>query len=274
MRQFSPYPLRFEAVNRPKIWGCERWLVSSHPSCPSVISNGPLKGRALNEVYPGFFLLIKEIIPESWLSVQVHPDEKTCKAVGGEPKTEMWRVLSTGTIIAGVKKGIAKGDVEDFLAKGKVAECLNYVDVNQGDIITIQAGLIHALGPGVRVFEIQQCSDTTFRLYDWDRIDERGERRALQIEEAFIALDFNKQVSIGRKESKALNFTFVEEDYVGVTQIETENNFLVIYCAFGDMLVEGESLSAGDVILLPPKMCAIIKAKEAKAFIARISNNG
>ena len=106
------------------LWGSESWEISAHPSEPSVIAGGEKKGYRLDEIYPKFPLLFKVIDAKTRLSVQVHPNEETCKMTGGEPKTEIWCALSDGPIYAGVKKGTSAADVEAAVKSGRFEELL------------------------------------------------------------------------------------------------------------------------------------------------------
>lgn len=271
MEMFS-YPLRFETLELPKIWGVERWLVSSFPSCPSVISNGPLKGRALNEILPGFPVLMKEISADQWLSVQVHPGEEACRVTGGTPKNEMWRVLSSGPLFAGVKSGVAKEEIKESIVRGDIEKNLVSFNAEAGDVFDIPAGLVHTLGPGIRVLENQQPSDTTFRLYDWDRTDDRGEKRELQIEKALEAVNPDITALRNADSDSAGCFRFSDSALDGGSAIETGRDYVVVYCADGETSIAGERLVPGDTVLLPPGYRADVNASKSQVFVLRVEN--
>ena len=266
------YPLRFERVEQAKLWGVERWLVSTHPSSPSVIANGSLKGMKLPDVVGALPVLIKDIHAEEWLSIQVHPGEKTCKITGGEPKSEMWRVLSPGPLLAGFKPGPTRADVDKSIADGGLENDLCFFDAVEGDIFDIPAGLVHALGAGIRVFEVQQSSDTTFRFYDWNRKDENGCSRQLHIEKSLAAVDWDLPPAKSVKASQISNFRISDDPVDGECSIETAEDLVVVFCAGGELSVAGEFLAAGDVVLLPPGFEAKVKAKTAQMITVRIAS--
>jgi len=204
----------------------EAWLISGYGDDLTVVENGFLAGNNVNElveIYMGelvgdrifekygneFPLLIKFIDSNDWLSVQVHPDDELSKKMqinGG--KTEMWYVLGAdkdAELISGFSKKVDKKEYLERLSNKSLKEILNYEKVNEGDVFFIPAGRIHALGPGTLLAEIQQTSDATFRIYDWDRIDAAGMSRELHTEAALQALDFE-----------------VQKEYI--TTYESENN--------------------------------------------------
>ena len=151
---------------RKLLWGTETWLVEEP-------------------------LLVKYIAPEQNLSVQVHPGEKCIARTGGRPKTEAWGVVHDGTIYAGFREGVKREQVAAAANSAALVELLVRHEAKAGEIYFIPAGLMHALGAGVSVFEVQQPSDTTFRLYDWDRTGPDGRPRELQIAEALEAIDLS-----------------------------------------------------------------------------------
>ena len=181
--------LRFEPYVRTALWGTEEWLVSAHPSAPGRIQGGG--GRTLRDVCPGFPLLIKRIVAEKRLSVQVHPNETTARTVGGEAKTEMWCVLRPGPIFAGFRSGVTRADIERAVDDGSFETLLVRFDAKVGECYFIPGGLVHAIGEGTSVYEVQQSSDTTFRLYDWGRVGADGRPRPLQVAEGLSAMDLS-----------------------------------------------------------------------------------
>ncbi|MDO9542330.1 MAG: class I mannose-6-phosphate isomerase, partial [Kiritimatiellia bacterium] len=169
------------------------------PEGMSVVVNGPLAGRDLFSLmrlygekltgrqFNEFPLLIKIIDAHEKLSVQVHPDENGAKTVGGDPKSEMWYVLAAephSEVYAGLKPGVNVASFKDALTRGKAGDLLQSIPVAKGDVIYIPGGRIHAIGPGCLLLEVQQNSNTTFRLFDWNRLGQDGKPRALQINKA------------------------------------------------------------------------------------------
>ena len=224
------YPLKFNPVFKDKIWGgrkikevlhmnygnlpnCgEAWVVSGVEGNPTTVKNGFLAGNELNElveIYMGdlvgddvyekhgneFPLLIKYIDAADWLSIQVHPDDElAAKRNLGNGKTEMWYIIAAedgAELISGFSKKVTEPEYLKYLEEKKLKEILNFEKVKKGDVFFIPAGRVHALGPGILLAEIQQTSDTTYRIYDWDRIDASGMKRELHTKEALEAIDFS-----------------------------------------------------------------------------------
>ena len=221
------YPLKFKPIYKRRIWGGQKlrdlfgkdipagerigesWEVADLPEDKSVIANGELAGQTLAEVigkYPKeimgdkyftgpFPLLVKFLDAEEILSVQVHPDEETCRRTGeGEPKTECWYIISAepeAVIYKGLKKGVSKEQFGEAIKQGNVAEMLAKVAVKAGECHFLPAGTTHAIGPGLIIAEIQTPSDTTYRVFDWNRVDENGKSRQLHIEEALESIHFD-----------------------------------------------------------------------------------
>ncbi len=223
----KPYPLKFRPIYKQRIWGGQKlreffnkdippgekigesWELADLPDDKSVIANGELAGQTLDSViekYPKditgnenfsgpFPLLIKILDAEDILSVQVHPDEQTCRRLGtGEPKTECWYIISAvggAVIYKGLKKGVTKELFAEAVEKGNVAEMLAKVPVEAGQCHFLPAGTAHSIGAGLLVAEIQTPSDTTYRVFDWNRVDDTGKARELHIEEALESIHFD-----------------------------------------------------------------------------------
>jgi len=224
------YPLKFQPVFKDKIWGgqkiktvlgmdfgklpnCgEAWVVSGVEGNPTLVKNGFLAGNELNElvsVYMGdlvgddvyekfgdkFPLLIKYLNTNAWLSIQVHPDDDLAEQRGLENgKTEMWYVIEAdkdAELISGFNRPITREDYLKHLEDKRLKDILNFEKVANGDVFFIPAGRVHALGPGILLAEIQQTSDATYRIYDWDRIAADGTKRELHTKEALDAIDFD-----------------------------------------------------------------------------------
>lgn len=223
------YPLKFKPIFKEKIWGgqkiktsvgldfspspnCgEAWVLSGVPGSASVVSNGFLKGNDLNEILEiymdelvgekvfeqnqdQFPILIKIIDSNDWLSIQVHPDDELAHQRGlPNGKSEMWYVMEAepgARMITGFNRKTDRETYLGLLEKKRLKEILNYEDVAAGDVFNIPAGRVHAMGPGILIAEIQQTSDTTYRIYDWDRTDAQGNSRELHTAEALDAIDF------------------------------------------------------------------------------------
>jgi mannose-6-phosphate isomerase len=219
-------PLRFEPFLRPMVWGGralearlgkslptsepygESWEISDHALHRSVVAEGPRAGTTLRQLmeqerdallgpaanrFDTFPWLIKFLDCCDWLSVQVHPDAEAVKTLwpGEGSKTEAWYVIDAqpkSRIYAGLQPGVGPAELRDALARGTVEECLYSFIPQPGDCVFLPAGTVHAVGGGVLMAEIQETSDATFRLFDWNRVDAQGKSRKLHIEEAFAAL--------------------------------------------------------------------------------------
>lgn len=219
------YPFKMTPVFKEVLWGGsnlknlfgkaipsertgESWEAAAHPNGESRISNGFLAGKTLNYIvqkYPGDFLgaklkrtkkfplLFKLIDAREKLSVQVHPDNCTAKALerGGEGKTEMWYIISAAPdakLICGVNPGVGARDFKKALSGGRLGEVLRSVPVKAGDALFIPAGTVHAIGEGIVIAELQQNSDITYRVFDWDRVDSEGNARELHVDKALRAV--------------------------------------------------------------------------------------
>lgn len=219
------YPLLLHPVYKSMLWGGDRirtlynrplapdhcgesWEVSVHPSGPSVIANGFLAGKTLAEAVslyrekllgtaapdPGKFpLLFKVIDARQALSMQVHPNETTAALTGGEPKTELWYILDAepgACIHGGMRDGVTKEQFEQALKEDRAEQCVMQLAARRGDIFFIPGGMVHSIGAGYLIYEVQQSSDTTYRLHDWARLDEKtGLPRELHIEKGMQTID-------------------------------------------------------------------------------------
>lgn len=218
------YPLTFRPVFKDYPWGgrklatrlgreapggivAESWEIAAHPNGASTVANGPLAGLTLPEVqarwgidlvgtrnadalaHGRFPLLVKLLDAEQWLSVQVHPNDDYAQEHEGElGKTEMWVVLSAepgAELVYGFEIGVDRTSFAQMIAANETGAALHHVPVGVGDVIFVPAGAIHALGPGIIIAEIQQNSDTTYRIYDW------GRPRPLHIDKALDVLDWS-----------------------------------------------------------------------------------
>jgi mannose-6-phosphate isomerase len=228
LNQALLYPLRFEPIYQYRLWGGrhlaellaaplpsgpigEAWLLSDRDDHQSCVANGPLEGRTIRQMleqfpeqllgklagrFRRFPLLLKFLDVHEMLSVQVHPTKANTNLLpaGETAKTEAWVVLEAATesrIYAGLKPGTTESDLRRALTNGTVADHLACLTPKPDDAIFLRAGTVHSLGGDLVVFEIQQNSDVTFRLYDWDHIDPKtGKPRALQVDKAMACIDF------------------------------------------------------------------------------------
>ena len=257
------YPLTFTPIFKERIWGGEKlqtelhkpihqpligesWEVSTVKGDVSVISNGTLKGTSLqalieqapeallgSAVYKRFGtdfpLLIKFIDAAQDLSIQVHPDDALAKARHNSfGKTEMWYIMEAdpnASIIIGFNRNVSKEEYQSHLENKTLSQLLNYEKVSHGDMFFIPAGKIHAIGAGVLLAEIQQTSDITYRVYDFDRKDKHGNYRELHTELALDAIDFERKDDFRKSYSSTENTVnpavaspYFTTDYLKITQ--------------------------------------------------------
>lgn len=305
----SLYPLKFNAIFKDKIWGGQRiksvmemdysplqncgeaWVLSGVEEEQSIVSNGFLAENELNElveIYMGdlvgeknyeafgnqFPILVKLIDTNDWLSIQVHPDDKLAEKRGLlRGKTEMWYLLDAekdAEIILGFNQKINRDKYQNLLETKNLKSVLNIEKVKAEDVFYVPAGRVHALGPGMLLAEIQQTSDITYRIYDWDRIDVDGTTRELHTEEALDAIDFRVQKDYKTEYELEKNKTCelvktkffitnlidldvpLKKDYIAL------DSFVIYLCIEGAfaLLYGGEKLTAqkGETILIPATM--------------------
>jgi len=300
------YPMKFTPLFRDKIWGgqkiksvldmnfgalpnCgEAWVLSGVGGNETVVANGFLEGNELNELveiymddlvggkvyekYQNEFpILVKFIDANDYLSIQVHPDDALAQKRGiGNGKTEMWYIISAdegSELIAGFNKKMTQKTYLDHLESKRLEEILNVEKVSAGDVFFIPAGRVHALGPGILLAEIQQTSDTTYRIYDWDRLDDKGNSRQLHTAEALEAIDFNvydtyrsaypaiKNTSIEVVNQPFFTTNMIHLDKPLSKNYEELDSFVIYTCVKGDVVVNYQDdvvkLRMGECLLIP-----------------------
>jgi mannose-6-phosphate isomerase len=220
------YPLTFQPIFKDRVWGERRleqlygkalppgvpigesWEITDRPEGVSVVTNGPLAGRDLRWLMENharellgdsrpcagrFPLLVKILDAQEKLSLQVHPPAHKAAELRGEPKTEMWYVADAtpdADLFVGLRRGATRAEFERRIQDGSVAECFHRIPVKRGDSMFLPSGRVHALGAGNVIFEIQQNSDTTYRVFDWNRVGLDGKPRELHIPQALASIDF------------------------------------------------------------------------------------
>jgi len=309
------YPLKFNPIFKERIWGGrtlgkvfnknlpadkkigESWELADLPNDKSIIANGKLAGRTLRDVikeYPEqitgsgkfsapFPLLIKFLDAEDTLSVQVHPDSQTCRQMGkGAPKTECWYIIAAepgAVIYKGLKKGVTKQHFADAVKTGKVAELLAKVPVNAGQCHFLPAGTAHAIGPGLLIAEIQTPSDTTYRLFDWNRFDDNGRPRQLHIEEALESIHFDASED---NLSVTTAGRLVDCEYFKIDKLRQRTrsdviikagtmSVLIIISGAGKIIAEAAEpvgFTAGDTLLIPAAFEGILALADDIEYLA------
>jgi mannose-6-phosphate isomerase len=263
------YTLKFAPNGHDRLWGSESWEISAHAAGPSVIANGRLAGMRLSDVAGDFPLLIKVIDARERLSLQVHPNEHTASFTGGEPKTEMWCMLEPGVIYAGFKPGTDRAAAVAALAAGDVESILVRHECRKGDVFYIPGGLVHAIGGNVRLYEVQQSSDTTFRVYDWNRVGDDGRPRALHVRESLNTIDFSLPPPTAVRELDCPFFSFRQYRVDGTLNLAPEAAFAAVFAPEGEVSVNGEELLRGESALVPPGAECRIEGALQTVFVTR-----
>ncbi len=298
------YPLKFKPILKPKVWGGDRltsvlkkeasdeligesWEISAVKGDVSVVDNGPLSGMGLDELidtygrqllgervlqkYEGKFpLLFKFIDAREDLSVQLHPDDQLAqKRHESFGKTEMWYIVDTtpeARLIIGFNQEMDKSKYLEHLANGTLVEILNSAKIKPGDTYFIAPGTVHAIGAGTLLAEIQQTSDITYRIYDWNRPDVNGEMRELHTDLALDAIDFssgNALQQFQEKDNEAVllcKSEYFETNKLSLTHSLTRNidkrdSFSVYMCVEGEVVLESGDwnvpLNKGETVLVP-----------------------
>lgn len=310
------YPLKFKKAFMEKVWGGrkfeeflnmdlpkkinigESWEVSAHPNGMSIVENGILKGRSLQDIYneykdklvgekvyneykTRFPLLIKYLDVNDRLSIQVHPDNEIALKNHNEfGKSESWYIMEASedaVLILGMQDGITKHKFLEKVSKNDFDGLFKEVKVKKGDFIDITPGTVHATLKGSILFaEIQQNSDITYRIYDFDRVESNGLKRELHIKEASEVIDFEKKIKIentdfSKKESRK---TIIRKKYYSIDKIRIDGNFedinlesMIIYSILegsGELFfkdqndrVETLKIKKGETLLIP--VCVDIK---------------
>ncbi|MFO0881137.1 MAG: type I phosphomannose isomerase catalytic subunit [Gemmataceae bacterium] len=298
-------PLRFRPYLRPMVWGGrhlaerlgkalptdeaygESWEISDHVSHRSEVTSA---GTTLHELMeadakaitgtpaPGFPWLVKYLDACDWLSVQVHPDEVAVRKLlpGEGSKTEAWFILDArpgSRVWAGLKPGVDEAILRRACQDGSVADCLHSFEPKAGDCLFLPAGTVHAVGGGVLMAEVQQTSDATFRLFDWNRRDAQGRSRALHIEEAMASIDWKAgpvtPVHVADYPRGAPHCQeLVRCRYFHLDYLRQRDSFalgggkmqvMLVLHGEGDLWSEGgrEALRTGDTLLLPATLSGV-----------------
>jgi len=303
------YPLKFEPIFKDKLWGgqkmksvldmdfkslpnCgEAWLLSGVEGNQSIVSNGFLEGNELNELVEVYMdnlvgghaynqygnefpILVKIIDANAWLSIQVHPDDNLArKRHNGSGKTEMWYIMGAdegSQLISGFNKKTNEEVYLQHLENNTLEEIMNFEKVKKGDVFYIPSGRVHALGPGILLTEIQQTSDITYRIYDWERIDASGMMRELHTELALEAIDFkvhkNYKSPYVLQANKTVNLVESAHFTTNILQLDKPirkdyselDSFVIYVCTQGSLILENNSIktivSSGEAVLIPAEL--------------------
>jgi mannose-6-phosphate isomerase len=284
-------PLVFQPIFMERVWGGRRleslygkrlppalrigeaWEIVDRPEAQSVVHDGPLRGLTLHALWskhreqifggvpdaPRFPILAKLLDAQENLSLQVHPPAAIAQELRGEPKSEFWYIADAAPgaeIFAGLKKSSTRGAFVKALKQGKVLEHAHQISVASGDAIFLPSGRLHAVGAGNLIVEIQQNSDTTYRVYDWDRVEKGGTARKMHIAEALQSIDFSdREPSLLEQTGEFLvrHETFAVEKWLLPKEREVApgGSFAIVVCLTGALELAGLKFKPGDFFLVP-----------------------
>ena len=323
------YPFVFQPIFKDRIWGGreleqlyakkipagqigEAWEISDRPDDASVIANGPLAGKNLRWLMENhameilgaakpaaagrFPLLCKILDAREKLSLQVHPPASKAAELKGEPKTEMWFIADAApdaSLYVGLKRGVTRAEFEKKISDGSVADCFHRIPVKAGDTMFLPSGRVHAIGDGLVIFEIQQNSDTTYRVFDWNRVGLDGKPRELHIAQSLASIDFYdfepKLAPANYRQGPQFKFRqLVEDPLFNVQELVFENagsvklsgSYLrIIAVTKGAATIADDSsgiaaqLKPGDFCLIPASLKNVeVKAAADTAFLVTEAN--
>lgn len=307
-------PIRFMPLYQERVWGGrsleevygralpkegvpygESWELADRPEGQSVVVGGQYAGKSLNALWreqreeifgddlkgEGFPLLFKILDAREDLSIQVHPPAEVAAELGGEAKTEMWYVVAAdegAKLYVGVREGVTRQSFEQALADGTVAEQVGVLEPQAGDSLLVRSGRLHAIGAGLFIYEIQQNSDTTYRVFDWNRMGLDGKPRDLHVEESLRCIDFDDvgvQLHAG---SEVAEDVLADCKYFCVMQrvlaagvecaAQNEQRFAVWAVVEGGVSdCAGRVYRAGDFVLLPRGASALVVGAEGAKIL-------
>lgn len=253
----------------------ELWALVDRPEAQSIVSHGPFAGKTLHELWSeerlcifgrkhlhhpslAFPLLCKILDAREMLSLQVHPqNDMATERSHDEPKTEFWYFLKADPeafCYAGIKKGVTREALENAVKNSSLENLLHRIAVKQDDALFIPSGRLHALGQGTLVVEIQQNSDTTYRVFDWNRRDSEGHLRTLHLEKALDSIDFEDQEPSLHDTNLMITSDYFNSKKWELTEamtLETSDEFAIITCLSGQVECCKEIFSPGNFFLLP-----------------------
>ncbi len=309
------YPFLLNYVTKDYIWGgreliqnwnkhsesdkiAESWEMSANDGGLSVIRNGEYKGQTLKDIlerYPElsgkahaevFPLLIKLINAETPLSIQVHPDDAyALEREGKKGKCEMWYICDAkegADIYLGLNQDISRNQLEDIIKNGEIEKYLNKIEVKVGDYYLVPAGTLHAIRAGVTILEVQQNSDLTYRVYDYNRTDKDGQKRQLHIDKAVEVTDCKKyEVPTPNKKYKHVKGycrrQLAQSKYFSTEEVSIESSIWMVdekkFCGFtvicGEGSINGEKICKGDTVFVPAT-CAVKFSGKMKIILYHI----
>ena len=287
-------PLTFRPIFMERIWGARRletefgkklppnvkigesWEIVDRPEAQSIVANGPLKGKTLHDLWTQdrqsifgnvaeaarFPLLIKLLDAHEDFRCKCIRRKKVASILGGEPKTEFWYVAAAdpgAELVLGFRESIKRDQFESALREGTAADYVHKISVKPGDAAFLPAGRLHAVGAGNLLIEIQQNSDTTYRVFDWNRLDDRGKSRQLHIEQALQCIDFDDvRPRLLQPEGELLLrndlFEIQKWNLDHVREVAPLGQFAVVCCLTGQLACANVDLAPGEFFLGPAQL--------------------
>ncbi len=305
-------PLVFQPLFMERIWGGRRletlygkrlppgvpigesWELVDRVEAQSVVDDGPWRGRTLHDLWinerdlvfgaiedaPRFPLLIKLLDAQEKLSVQVHPPAEAAAEMGGEPKTEFWYIAEAAPaaeLYVGIKPESSRESFEAAIASGNADDHLHRLPVTTGDAMFLPSGRVHAIGAGIVIVEIQQNSDTTYRVFDWNRTDSGGTPRQLHVAESLRAIEFDDTAPSlvqPADESMVQHELFHIEKWslTSPRQGTGPGGFAIICCLTGAIECAGVTLEPGGLSLLPATLeDRVLRARAPSTSLLRVT---
>ena len=287
-------PLTFAPIFMERMWGGRRlesefgkklppntcigesWEIADRPEAQSIVANSSLKGKTLHELWkqnrhdifgdvpetPRFPLLIKLLDAQERLSLQVHPPEEVAAKLGGEPKTEFWYVAIAdpgAELFLGFRELIRREQFKRALDKGPVEDCVQKIRVKAGDAMFLPAGRLHAVGGGNLLVEIQQNSDTTYRVFDWNRTAADGTLRQLHVDQALQCIDFT---DVGPHLIEPKGEVLIKHELFEIEKWNLDSSrgiaplgqFAIVCCLTGSLRCASADLAPGEFFLVPASL--------------------
>ena len=294
MRDTFSQPLIFEPIFMERIWGGRRletlfgkrlppgvrigesWEIVDRPEAQSVVHSGPWRGTTLHELWvhhrseifgniadsPRFPILLKLLDAAEKLSLQVHPPAEIAAELGGEPKTEFWYIADASPaaeLYVGMRRKSSREAFKQAIAAGTAEEHVCRMPVKTGDGMFLPSGRVHAVGGGNVIVEVQQNSDTTYRVFDWNRTDENGKPRTLHVEESLRCIDFDdcepSLVDCDREALVSHALFRVEKWRLDrPREVGPRGEFAIVCCLSGGVKCSGTTIGAGEFFLVPATM--------------------
>ena len=287
-------PLIFQPIFMERVWGGRRleslfgkplpagarigesWEIVDRPEAQSVVDAGPLQGRTLHDLWSmhraeifgnipdsaRFPLLIKLLDAQEKLSLQVHPPAAIAAELGGEAKTEFWYIADaspSAELYVGLRSGRSRAQFEEALKSNGVEEFAHKIPVRTGDAMFLPSGRMHAVGAGNVIVEVMENSDTTYRVFDWNRRDDQGQSRELHIEQAMRSIDFEdyEPKLVAQEGERLVAHSAFEVEKWNLAEervVAAEGRFAIVGCLSGEIGCAGISIRPGGFFLLPASL--------------------